>query len=225
MKMCWSYLFALVPVLAEILEHGRFPEDPRQAIAAAASTLAILILAVWLCRKTNRLAALSERDPLTGLFNRRRFQQDLSQEVTRAERQEVPLTLACLDIDRFKSIIETHGRMESESVLIWLADVLETVVRVDVDRRYRLGGDEFCVLMPNLSEQEATAILDRIWTKTGEESSPLHRYDLGISMAVVSLLAGESAEAFLKRADKQMFDTKRARKKSADAQLSEDPPL
>ncbi|NPA95170.1 MAG: diguanylate cyclase [Thermodesulfobacteria bacterium] len=108
------------------------------------------------------LKRLSVRDGLTDLFNRRFFDHKLKEEVTRALRQKYPLYLLLLDIDKFKEVNDMQGHQEGDKVLVTLADTLKSSTRDHVDLLFRFGGDEFAVLIPYASEDQAVAIAERI---------------------------------------------------------------
>ena len=104
--------------------------------------------------------ARSARDPLTGLANHRGFQERLSQEVTRARRHGRPLSLALIDIDRFRRVNEQHGHQIGDRVLQEIARQLQDSAR-DTDLVARVGGEEIAWLMPETEAMEAWQAVDR----------------------------------------------------------------
>lgn len=105
--------------------------------------------------------SLAYTDTLTGLDNRRQFQQTLAEEAARAERYGRKLSLLMLDIDRFKSFNDTLGHPAGDALLAQLAVVLRNALRT-VDRPARYGGEEFSVLCPETGQEEAHLIAERI---------------------------------------------------------------
>jgi diguanylate cyclase (GGDEF)-like protein len=118
-------------------------------------------MAESLQKHVESIRALAVTDELTGLANRRRFDEELQREITRHARFGSSLCLLFLDIDHFKQVNDTHGHPEGDVVLKDIADVLRRCVRaVDLPARY--GGEEFAVVLPNTSLDAATIVAGRI---------------------------------------------------------------
>ncbi len=118
-------------------------------------------MAESLQRHVESVRALAVTDELTGLANRRRFDEELEREITRHSRFGSPLCLLFLDIDHFKRVNDTHGHPEGDVVLRNIADMLTQCVRaVDIPARY--GGEEFAVLLPNTPLDAAVMVAERI---------------------------------------------------------------
>ncbi|MCK5931445.1 MAG: diguanylate cyclase [Fulvimarina manganoxydans] len=141
------------------------------------STLLTCLVAVlslgWMMRREDRLRRREGElridaltDPLTGLGNRRAFEALLKVELAAIARQGVPLSMLLLDVDHFKRINDTHGHETGDRVLKRLAFVLRQNVR-DADYVFRLGGEEFCVLLPGASRAAAVKVAERIRRVTG----------------------------------------------------------
>ncbi len=110
-------------------------------------------------RELARLERVSMTDALTGLGNHRSFQEELRREVSRAHRHRHPLSLALVDLDEFKVINDMYGHVHGDRVLQSVADLLGRQ-RVE-DRAFRVGGDEFAVLLPHTAASSAYTTLDR----------------------------------------------------------------
>jgi two-component system, cell cycle response regulator len=108
------------------------------------------------------LERLAVKDPLTGLFNRRQFNEVARKEAARSERYQHPLCLFTIDVDRFKEYNDTHGHQAGDNLLVQFALLLSTSVRQNIDTTYRTGGDEFAVLLPHLTADLALQVADRI---------------------------------------------------------------
>ncbi|MGH2446486.1 MAG: EAL domain-containing protein [Candidatus Limnocylindria bacterium] len=101
------------------------------------------------------------RDPLSGLGNHRAFHEELDRQVEAARRYEVPLALILLDLDEFKSVNDGRGHAGGDRVLRGFGALLATTVR-RADRPYRIGGDEFAVLLPHTDAEGARVVARRI---------------------------------------------------------------
>jgi len=104
---------------------------------------------------------LARTDTLTGLANRRAFDEAVQQEIRRAQRYDEPLALILTDIDYFKKVNDTYGHHVGDQVLVGFARTLQDSVR-DVDRVGRWGGEEFVILLPGTSLEEATLAAERM---------------------------------------------------------------
>ena len=126
------------------------------------------------------------RDPLTGLPNRRLFDEALPRELTRCLRARQPLTLAMIDVDHFKQVNDHHGHDAGDRVLRAVAQVLAGSIRAD-DMACRYGGDEFICLMPGLPVQEAVSRFElarqRVAALAGQDGLPDQPITLSIGLA------------------------------------------
>ncbi len=104
---------------------------------------------------------LSITDQLTGMYNRTYFYEKIEKETENAERNKQPITAMILDIDRFKSINDTYGHLIGDAVLVKCSETIINSLRKQ-DIAFRLGGDEFYVLMQNTAMDEALAAAERL---------------------------------------------------------------
>ncbi|MBK5956838.1 hypothetical protein CCR97_01210 [Rhodoplanes elegans] len=162
--------------------------------------------------ETLRLESMT--DPLTRLANRKYFDFFLSQATALAADEEAPdsFSLAMVDVDRFKQFNDQFGHVTGDDVLRLVAFALKNNVRAN-DLVARYGGDEFVVLLPNASLEDAMAIGDQIRKAVAER--PLLRRatkeTLGyvtLSIGVAAWTPGETAEALLERADRHLYQAK-----------------
>ncbi len=110
---------------------------------------------------SRRLEQMSQTDHLTQVANRRHLFDRLSQEISRAQRLQEPLSLTILDVDHFKQVNDTHGHVCGDQVLMQLATLLrESLRRYDLVGRY--GGEEFCLVLPNTRLDDALHLVDRL---------------------------------------------------------------
>jgi two-component system, cell cycle response regulator len=114
-----------------------------------------------LARKREELLALSRTDPLTGLYNRRYFEERLQEEFARARRYRAPLSLVMLDIDHFKRINDTFGHPFGDEVLRAVSQVARARLR-EVDLLARYGGEELIALLPETSPADALRACERV---------------------------------------------------------------
>lgn len=156
-----------------------------------------------------QLARLSLTDPLTGLPNRRAFENRFPQMLGLAERGN-PIALVLLDVDHFKSINDRFGHGAGDRALIALADTLRTLTRSS-DMAARLAGDEFAVLLSGLDDDGVLAWYRRLASRLQSE---LHAADLGLDNTVSAgqtwLLdaAGDDIEQAFARADRALYQAK-----------------
>lgn len=139
------------------------------------------------------------RDGLTDLPNHRAFEDELGQAAAAAGRSRDPLALALIDLDNFKLINDRHGHPQGDALLRRVAAVLRDGRAAD--RPYRIGGDEFALLMPNTDEQGAQILVRRLSRTLGEA-------DAAASVGVATVRAGHSAEELRAEADAALYEAK-----------------
>lgn len=135
----------------------------------AASVFNFTCLALLVLRHLRRLRELTHCDPLTGLLNRRAFEEAAQREWARRERQPVPLAVAAFDLDHFKSVNDSHGHSAGDLVLVRAAQVLRGLSR-EIDLVARWGGEEFVVVMPGTTMGSALAAAERLRKALSAES-------------------------------------------------------
>ena len=150
-------------------------------------------------------------DKLTGVFNRRAFEEQAAVEYIRAKRQRHPLTVILLDIDNFKAINDTYGHKIGDTVLCNIAEVVQKDIR-EIDCLGRIGGEEFAILLPETGITQGTEIAERIRHKMMTSSIDLegHQICYTSSFGVATLEPDHpSLEEALRNADKAMYNSKR----------------
>lgn len=110
----------------------------------------------------DQLASLSQRDPMTGLFNRRYFNEVLEQLRVSMERQNRPLSLLMIDVDFFKSINDTRGHLVGDRVICEIANAIESSLACDECVPVRFGGEEFVALLPGYSADQGLALAEQL---------------------------------------------------------------
>ena len=147
-----------------------------------------------------QLARAADRDQLTGLANRRRWDELSTVEVSRAQRNRLPLTFMLLDIDHFKVFNDTHGHHTGDVLLQDFATAATACLR-DGDLIARWGGEEFAVALPDCSEEEALQVAGRILAAVPHGQTA--------TVGIAQWCRGESAAQSLARADVALYDGKR----------------
>jgi len=153
------------------------------------------------------------RDPLTGVYNRRYFNEVIEQELVRSRRYEHPIGFLMIDIDRFKEINDRFGHQMGDRVLKAVADLLVAQVR-ESDIVVRYGGDEFLIMLLE-TDGETEAVAERIrnavaeWNKTNELIP--FAVTLSIGAAHWDPTSTEPIEQVLAEADKRMYADKRSK--------------
>lgn len=172
-------------------------------------------------RRETRLRQLAERDPLTGLHNRRSFVQILGERLTAlarpVRRSTATSTLLLIDLDGFKNVNDTCGHAGGDAVLVAVAAGIRDRTRI-ADTVGRLGGDEFAVLFESSEAANGIAIAEQIIERIAEAARSVHGAPpVTASIGIVKLRRGRSAEETLDEADRAMYRAKRAGKSRAVA--------
>ena len=160
-------------------------------------------------------AALADAltDPLSGLGNHRAFQEELDRQVEAAQRYQVPLSLVILDVDEFKAVNDLNGHAEGDRTLAYFGRLMSTSIRRP-DRPFRIGGDEFAILLPHTDAEGARIVVRRLLATALQ---PALRTD-GQPRAGISFSAGVSAmpdpattrAQLYAQADAALYEAKRA---------------
>ncbi len=150
---------------------------------------------------------MASRDPLTGAQNRRGMGDELAIAIASSTRDGTPLGLLVFDLDHFKAVNDAHGHEAGDEVLVSLADVVRAGTRKG-DRFFRLGGEEFALLIPGADDAALHAIAEKLRLRVQDEVA-CHGQPVTISIGVAALLPGEHVADWLARADAAMYRAKR----------------
>ena len=155
------------------------------------------------------LKELSTLDGLTGLYNRRYFDENLKHEASRAFRQNYSLYLLFIDLDGFKAYNDKYGHQEGDKLLRELAEVISNNIRNEVDSAYRYGGDEFAVILPHASRQQALMVAERLLSSFSKKSLS----STGLSIGLAQLEGSgetlkENLESLIRNADQAAYRAK-----------------
>ncbi len=160
--------------------------------------------------QTLALEEANHRDGLTGLFNRRFFDEQISQEILRAKRYDWPLALAMLDLDHFKKINDTFGHPTGDTVLRSVANRLTGMLRSS-DTLCRYGGEEFALILPHISKEHLLPLMERL--NSAIQNNPVVLEDntqitVTISSGVSHLQENQMAGELIHRADQALYQSK-----------------
>lgn len=204
--------------LDEIYSHWR--EEARNvALIGLALGLATIALAMFaakeLRRRTaaeKRFASLAATDGLTGLANRRHFNDLLDKEWERALRQRTPIALLMIDADHFKDYNDQYGHQAGDKALVAIANCIASKTRDATDIAARYGGEEFVVLLPGGTIDQATEIAERIRTTivrlnaSNPQTSCLPTVSIGVTSKIPN--ENEQPSSLIASADHAMYDAK-----------------
>lgn len=159
------------------------------------------------------LENLSAMDHLTGLANRRTFDQDVLMEWKRAQRDRNPLSILLIDVDFFKSYNDTYGHLAGDDALIQIAKVLKAVLKRPGDIVARYGGEEFAAVLPDTDETGAAKIAEEMRSKILSkkilhENSPHKRISVSVGIATSIPTPTCSPEELIARADQALYAAK-----------------
>ncbi len=177
-------------------------------------------LAIKLSEHKRTLSALSRIDSLTGLLNHGSWKDLLNLKFHKCQQQQGQATIALIDIDHFKQINDTHGHIVGDAVLHQLSQLLRQHLREN-DLAGRYGGDEFCVILPQMPLQEAALVMERLretFSNYRNPQIPELRVSLSIGLADFQPVFSD-AVMWLNAADRALYaakDTGRNRVKVSD---------
>jgi two-component system chemotaxis response regulator CheY len=191
------------------------PFDPRELLARVATGERILKLESDLSAARQQMEKLAMQDGLTGLLNRRAIEAQVRAELSRAERQGTPLSLALLDVDHFKTVNDQYGHEVGDQALCHVARFLSAQVR-PYDWAGRWGGEEFLVMFPGADLAGAALAAERLRKTIAESPLGLESGEtLTITISVgVATLAQARAESpalaeLVRNADEALYRAKR----------------
>ncbi len=146
-------------------------------------------------------------DALTGLGNRHWMAVMFEREVTRAQQDGKALCLMMIDVDNFKAFNDQYGHIAGDRVLVAVGETLRDFLR-PTDLIARFGGDEFAILLPDVTLAQARQTAERLRTRVAQLSPTSLTTAITISVGVASHAAGEDVTALVHRADAAMYDAK-----------------
>ncbi|VXC80295.1 Diguanylate cyclase (GGDEF) domain-containing protein [Pseudomonas sp. 8Z] len=213
LNMLESGINALQDKLATYLERQNHAE---QALAAHRDSLAEQVeeRTAELRAANERLNDLNRRDPLTGLANRRHFDETKELELRRARRQSQPLAVMMCDVDHFKLYNDTYGHGAGDRCLCQIADLLSSLFNRSGELVTRLGGEEFAILLPGITAEQALESAQRL-QEALRALNISHRASETASQVTMSIGIAQledepdDFEALMQRADDALYRAKR----------------
>lgn len=164
------------------------------------------IFAFIVGRQKAELERQAGLDELTGALNRRRLQETLDAALQLKQRHQTPASLILVDLDHFKSINDTHGHLVGDQVLIDFSRLVSGRIR-SCDKLFRFGGEEFMILLPETTEQQASQLAESLRERIAQKTfgGSIH---LTCSFGVAELQADETLEAWLQACDMALYQAK-----------------
>jgi diguanylate cyclase (GGDEF)-like protein len=170
-------------------------------------------------RAEEKLRDLSEKDPLTQIYNRRKLFELLEMEIRKSKRHQRPLSVILFDLDHFKSVNDTYGHDRGDQILKTTTSIVsDTIRKTDISARY--GGEEFIVVLPETGLEGAAALAEKMRSNIEQYSDP----DTGmvtISAGVAEFRSEDTGATLIKRADGALYAAKR---KGRNRVIIADPP-
>ena len=175
------------------------------------------LTAMRLAEATEELARRAQEDHLTGLPNRRRFDEVLGREIDRARRTKLPLALILLDIDHFKQFNDIAGHLAGDDCLKAVANALEQVIRRPADIASRFGGEEFAIILPETAEPGAEIMVEKAIAATralkfGHPNAKVQKVTISAGLAMLSAgvqeATAECMKTLIQAADTALYEAK-----------------
>ena len=207
------YLWTALSMSGGMLAGGN-----HQTVVGMAGAHAALIAVVWvLARNIEHLSAAHDRvdllaleattDPLTGIANRRRLDDELQRLIAQSHRHGRPLSAILIDLDHFKDINDRFGHAVGDEVLVQTVDRLHTATR-NADLLGRWGGEEFLLLASDTDNRAALAIAERCRRAISRGAGGVYDLSVTASLGVATLQPHDDARALMRRADLAMYNAK-----------------
>jgi diguanylate cyclase (GGDEF)-like protein len=158
----------------------------------------------------HQLELLSISDGLTGLYNRRHFDTKIFEEARRAHRQGHDLFLALMDVDNLKEMNDKYGHPAGDKLLTSVGDIIKHCIRENVDWPFRYGGDEFCIILSQVSREQAIRTSERFIESFNEKKLPLTGLSIGLAQFIRTRDGKwtEDIADLIKRSDAALYEAK-----------------
>ncbi len=212
----WEQALSLRRELSESMEKKVSLQMALVDVLASANLLRLPVLMEY--EELRKLQINAASDPLTGLYNRRFFEDYFEKELNRSGRHSHKLALVVFDLHRFKEVNDRYGHPQGDILLQLAATTLRKSMRTS-DYAFRIGGDEFALLLPQSDTEQAAALSRRLRAAYAATIEPLR---LGVPLALDYGLAvfpddGEQQEVLIRIADERLYDLKKNGRQHLDA--------
>ncbi len=219
----WDKILARRQELSESLGQPISLKTAMVDVLAAANFLRVPILMEY--EELKKLQISAATDPLTGLYNRRLFEEYFEKELNRARRYGQHLALVIMDLHRFKEVNDRYGHPQGDQLLQTAASTLRKSLRTS-DYAFRIGGDEFALLLPQSDPEQAGTLSRRVRTIFDAAIAPQR---LAVSLGLDYGLAvypedGEQKEVLIRVADDRLYQLKLSSRASAEGVTEPAPP-
>ena len=205
----WEEMLTRRRQLSEALKRTVSLKTALMDVLSTAGLLRVPVLIEYDELKKLQLNAVT--DPLTGLYNRRIFNETLDRELNRAKRYNLPLGLVMMDMHRFKEVNDKHGHPRGDEVLRVAAVTLKKALRTS-DLAFRIGGDEFALILPQTDPAQASGLSRRVETVFAESLKTLQLIvTVGMDHGVVNYPQdADNSEDLIRIADDRLYQRKHA---------------
>ena len=158
------------------------------------------------------LERINVLDELTGLHNRRFYDQKIQAEYRRSRRNLTPLSLVLIDIDHFKAVNDTYGHLAGDKCLVWLAEIIKQSLKRSTDKAFRYGGEEFCLILADTDPKGALLLAEKLRLLVNQQV--FHYQEIEITLTIscgISTYQQEkdiTPEQIFSEADKALYQAK-----------------
>jgi len=153
-------------------------------------------------------------DELTGLHNRRFYDQKILAEYRRSRRNLTALSLVIIDIDHFKLVNDNHGHLTGDQCLIWLAKHIKQSLKRSADKAFRYGGEEFCLILPNTDAEGALLLAEQLRLAISEQAFTFQEIEIALTISCGICTYQQQVdigpEQIFSGADKALYQAKNA---------------
>jgi len=151
-------------------------------------------------------------DELTGLYNRRFYDQKILAEYRRSRRNLTALSLVLIDIDHFKSVNDNHGHLAGDHCLVWMAKYIKESLKRSTDKAFRYGGEEFCLILPDTDAEGALQIAEQLRLLIDKQAFQFQDIDISLTVSCGICTYQQQAdigpEQIFAGADKALYQAK-----------------
>ena len=208
-RMARVYTAGFFVITSVIMVYSLEPVVSVRAVVGLGVAIMITNIFLEMIEKLQaRLLEQSSVDPLTGALNRREMGSVLRDAIERKRRSSTPASLLVLDVDEFKSVNDTHGHAAGDRVLTEMVLLIRGRMR-HMDQLFRLGGEEFMIVLPDTPLSGATVFAEDLRTLV-ERATLLPDRAITVSIGISELTQTETADDWLKRGDQAVYEAKNA---------------